>query len=331
MSSFGKLSDAQATWVLATIGGFVDAAGYASLSVVSPCLCLPAWRPALMSGMVASNVTSYVKLQGVFTSSITGNLIAATTAVTADTMVGVPMRAAVTIAFFLAGMAGTLLGLRLRVSQAWTKSAVGCALFGLELAFLLISLVAGQCYDELISATHPTTPIDHPAVVWAACLMAMSMGFHNVAAKETIANVAPTTVMTSTLVTVAGHAANTLGYWCLHHLGMQRYFFAAEADIKAYTAMQTDAGDKFWTTVRPLLCFIVGGIAGAASMKSISFWCLLVPAVLVVGLMVDLFRPIVLDVGAASAASTGTGVIHAARLFFFFVLRRPVNVDSPGF
>ncbi len=109
-SLFFALSDAHATHMLAFVGGFVDAAGY-------------------------------LKIQGVFTSSITGNLVV--TCASVSSMNGVICRSTISLAFFLAGGLGAAIALRTRISNILSQGNITILLFCLEAITLMIVWIVG--------------------------------------------------------------------------------------------------------------------------------------------------------------------------------------------
>lgn len=122
-SRFYYLSDSNVTKILAFIGGFVDAAGY-------------------------------LKLQGVFTSSITGNLVVACASV--SSLTGVICRSSVCIAFTLAGGLLSLLAIELKLSFHCSQGTISMVLFCFEALTLIIvwiiglELVSHQCKCEIL-------------------------------------------------------------------------------------------------------------------------------------------------------------------------------------
>ena len=80
---FAHLSDAAVVHLLAFVGGYIDAAGY-------------------------------LKIKGVFTSSITGNLVVACASV--SSLKGVICRSCVCVAFTAAGCVSSLISMKLRLA-----------------------------------------------------------------------------------------------------------------------------------------------------------------------------------------------------------------------
>ena len=98
-SMFYMLTDAYTIHILAFIGGYIDAAGY-------------------------------LKLQGVFTSSITGNLVVACSSV--SSLNGVICRSSVCISFTLAGVLAAALAIRAKLSKWLSPSSLSIILFLFE-------------------------------------------------------------------------------------------------------------------------------------------------------------------------------------------------------
>ena len=108
---FYLLSDAIVAQILAFVGGFVDAAGY-------------------------------LKLQGVFTSSITGNLVVACASV--SSLTGVICRACISIAFTLAGGLLAASAVEMKFSHQFSQVSVSIILFCVEAIALIAVWIAGM-------------------------------------------------------------------------------------------------------------------------------------------------------------------------------------------
>eukprot|EP01035_Chromulina_nebulosa_P019604 gene19604-25511_t len=131
------------------------------------------------------DTTGYLKLLGVFTSSITGNLVVACSSVTSNK--GVLCRSLVCVAFFLAGV-------------VW-------------IVMLIVWIVGSKKDDSIRNAEN----LNDGNVILLGTLMGAAMGFHNIAAKESITNCPPTTVMTSTLVNVASNVGAVITDYASFH------------------------------------------------------------------------------------------------------------------
>ena len=119
MSLFYVISDAFATHLLAFIGGYIDAAGY-------------------------------LKLQGVFTSSITGNLVVACSSV--SSLTGVICRSCVCISFFLSGGLAAAFAMQMKLSKHLSQSTLCIFLFLSEILTFVAVWIAGL---QLVSFSCP--------------------------------------------------------------------------------------------------------------------------------------------------------------------------------
>ena len=260
-TTFAHISDVAAVHLLAFVGGYVDAAGY-------------------------------LKFKGVFTSSITGNLVVACASVMS--LKGAVCRSCVCIAFTASGCAASLVSLKLRLAHGIRPRPLAILLFFFELALFVVVWGVGWRLNDDIDGTDN---LDAWQVVLGASLLGASMGFHNVAAKETIANCPPTTVMTSTLINVAGGFSNVIGLLlasCCCRLTPPtgpRGTYAAwtQEDGDALVKLRNEAIAKLLPLFKPLLWFIVGCIVGAVVMSYGQFHSMAIPLAIVVFLMVDIY------------------------------------------
>jgi uncharacterized membrane protein YoaK (UPF0700 family) len=254
--NYAYLTDIQAVQILAFVGGFVDSAGY-------------------------------VKLQGIFTSSITGNLVAATSSVT--TTEGVLSRALVTIAFMVAAGIATYAMIRLTLVNKWRSASVYKFLYAAEILFLVISWILGTKWNGILDSS---TNMNQSHVIIIGMMMGASMGVHNVVAKESIPNCPPTTVMTSTLVNVA----NTFSNWTGYHIAKLSASFAGDKDtddakerIGKYEKKSTEMFAKWKVTIRPAIFFLLGGVVGGFGTHYGDFTPMVIPVVLILVLMVSTY------------------------------------------
>lgn len=274
------LPDENIVHVLAFVGGYVDASGF-------------------------------LKLQSVFTSSITGNLVVA--AASTLSVHGVLCRSMVTLSFTFSAALGCILAVYLRISHKLNPKLVSVVLFSLEVAMLIISWVLGEEYLDIINTT---TDVDNWAVILVATMYASSMGFQCIAAKETISNCPATTVMTNTLVNVAALGSSALGYYIAlvsatmgikpkpdqaYHrveageapgsevaLPVPTVEEAEElAHVKQIHDKYVDFLAKFLVAVKPLVFFLAGAVIGAVITDHIHFHALCVPVVLTAGVVLD--------------------------------------------
>ena len=157
------------------------------------------------------------------------------------------------------------------------KSAefVVISLLIVEVAVLSVSWIIGHHWNNELD---DSKSVDDAEVIIVASIMAVAMGVQNVAAKEGIANVPPTTVMTSTLINTAITFAHALCNQILH------CFHSRQSENEQLTAIKKksdSAADKFIVTVKPLVYFIIGAVIGAAFMHQSSFISLVIPIAIV--------------------------------------------------
>ena len=226
---------------------------------------------------------------------------------------GVLCRSLICASFFTAGAVGAALALRARLVHALSQRTISCSLFAVEVGLLVATWAIGMRNNEAIKAN---LDIDQATNVLLACIMGAAMGFHNVAAKEAIANVPATTVMTSTMITVAQNLSNTIEFGLAKHalLRLQQPAAGAltEEAQRALAAKYDDALGKFITTGKPLLTFTVGSIIGAITMQKGDWHCLAIPIAVVVFIMLgSLLHTSV--VGEPAKATTKEVAVGAAR------------------
>ena len=252
---FAHFSNADVVHLLAFVGGFVDAAGY-------------------------------IKIRGVFTSSITGNLVVACASV--SSLNGVICRSCVSIAFAAGAGVSAMLALKLRLANRINLKYLAMILFALEIGMLVISWAVGIRLDDAITNS---INLDEWPVVLLGCFLGAAMGFHNVAAKESITGCPPTTVMTSTLINVSSGLANSLGL-LMASFGMIRltppngpkgtYLRLTKAEKDALFQLSYNGVINAMPLVRPLISFLVGAIIGAVTTKYGTFHCLAIPVALLI-------------------------------------------------
>jgi len=244
-------------FLLAFAGGFVDAAGY-------------------------------LKLFGVFTSSITGNLVVAATVV-AD-LQGVITRTSVCVSFTGAAGITASLALYLKLVKHVSLHTLALVLFGIEVVALVVVLVVGTLLNEIISKTND---IDNWSVALVASLLGLSMGVQNIAAREAVSNCPQTTVMTSTLVNVAANVSSVIAYaqFKNNNLNINEQdvcealsLTSAELEMKLEEEV-----NKLIYSAKPLLAFVLGALVGALTMQHASFYCLCIPIGLLLILLLDIF------------------------------------------
>jgi len=266
-------SEATSVSVLAFIGGYVDAVGY-------------------------------LELLGVFTSSITGNLVVAAASMTS--VHGVLCRFLITLFFTICAALNTGISLKMKL-QKYSDHHISALLYLLEAAVLLTAMIVGiKLSNNIANAVDP----DHWSVIVVASLMASAMGLHNGAVKETIPSGPSTTVMTMTLVTIANLISKSIGFYLAQRSvysqitedeardeeeDQQQDLDKLRNEAEKLNGKFVDSIDKLINASRNLVSFVIGAVLGAViSFNGAKFASLLIPILLTVGLGVSfLIKPYV--------------------------------------
>lgn len=282
---FYHLTDEAAILLLAFVGGYVDSAGY-------------------------------IKLDGLFTSSITGNLVAASTAVYHND--GAVARACVSIAFALGAAIAVVVILRLKLVNEWSKKSLAMLLFSTEAVVLAIAIPIGLVYNDSITSDGGVFRV--PLIV-VGSILGCAMGVHNAAAKEYIPNCPATTVMTMTLVSASIGFAQMVVYSAANHMGflLVPKGKPAPSDYEVqmlHKAEQSIAG--FIKVSKPIVVFIVGAIIAAVLTHVCSFWSLMIPIAVSLWFVLDIYLSIAhahavqQATAAAARAEEGKGDVEMA-------------------
>jgi uncharacterized membrane protein YoaK (UPF0700 family) len=246
------------------------------LSTKAAVLCL-----SFIGGFV--DATGYVKLYGLFTSSITGNLVVGCSALFGHS-VGLFARLYVTFFFAIGAFAITIAAAKMRVVQKRTQWDMGMVLFKYEIWCIVLALIFGVSVDY---APGGIPSIDSWQALFVGSLLALSMGVHNAAAQDLIANCPSTTVMTMTIVKVSIFLGNAVQYW----FAMKRFIVLHPPNEKPDDYEESIKKKhetnlvKFLENVQPLLFFVLGAMFGALLSIHMTFWCLIMPLLVLSGLV----------------------------------------------
>lgn len=256
---FCNLFDEEVVLILSFIGGYVDATGY-------------------------------LKLKGLFTSSITGNLVAACASVYQTQ--GVLARFFVSLFFTIAGSALVAIALKLKISEEWKPRSVSILMFLFEIAALVVAMVLGLNFDHSIKLNDSYSDW---RLVLVASVLGAAMGFHNAAAKETIPNCPATTVMTMTLVAVSAQFTNTV-FYLLATMFLINLFPKSKGKPDNYKesieSKYKETKSKFFVTFRPLVWFLIGALIGTVLTYHITYWSIFLPIALAFIIVIDMYASI---------------------------------------
>ncbi len=274
---FSHLSDFSALFLLCFVGGYVDAAGYLGLF-------------------------------GIFTGSITGNLVLAGSTVVSSagpavvgdagssvvrSAGGVVPRVVVTAVFAGGSALGGALAAGLRAHlPALPRRGVFLWLLALELASLGAFWLAGTLLADSL------TSIAAPNVTFVGAMAALAMGVQSCAVKDGMPGAPSTTVMTTTLA-VIGALLGEAGYAAAAAAGLARTPVAAEARSAAARAK----GAAFVRSTMPVVAFVLGACLGAALQYFIGFHSTCVPVALVGLVMACLALPLPAAAAPPAAAA----------------------------
>ena len=150
----------------------------------------------------------YLKLKGLFVSSITGNLVVMAASVSTDR--GLIARSLIVAAFALGCF---ILKQLMEVLRIYNMSFHFQLFFGHASILLLIlaTTIFGIIFNDEIDATS----VDSWFVIFPACLLAVSMGYQNTVCETSFRNAPPTTVMTMTLVRGANALSTALSQYVI--------------------------------------------------------------------------------------------------------------------
>lgn len=243
--------DEEVIWLMSFIGGFVDSAGY-------------------------------FKLYGLFTSSVTGSVIAACASIFQT--YGVVSRVFVAIAFALGGgfCAGAVL--KGKLAYGWKERGISKLVLIIEIVALVASIGLGLWFDPDIES------LDDWQVILIASVMAFAMGVHSAAVKELLPTAPATTVMTLTILGVSMQFVNSLSFFFARY-SLWDLYLKEDGKPSEYNALMekklSDAWAAMTKSTKPLFFFTTGALLGTAMMKFLSFWSLALPVVLLAFLLLD--------------------------------------------
>lgn len=240
--------------IFAFIGGFVDAAGY-------------------------------LKLEGLFTSSITGNLIAATASLYST--YGVIARIFVALAFAVGAFLTSGLGMKLRVCGEWSVRSVLLVGAVLQIGGFVLAILLGMLFESSIDQDNALNTYQ---LILVASAMAFSMGTQCALVKDAFPNCPSTTVVTMLLVTFASQGSQTFNYFLASNNFLDLQPVSKKRPSDYLVKMKEKCADslgKFISTARQLASFLIGGLVGAVFMSIATFYSLFIPIGLILLVLGD--------------------------------------------
>lgn len=204
---------------------------------------------AFVAGFV--DAAAFIALTGLFTAHVTGNFVLIG-AELVSTSTGVLAKLLALPTFILAVAVTRLIALALERRG----SSPLRPLLALEAVALIAFAVAGAALSPLGSP-------DGARAIGVGMLGVAAMGIQNGIGRLVIGHLAATTVMT---VNVTQAVIDVTDRLCGARLGEQ-------------------ASTRLRRTLSAVLAFAAGALAGAFGVAALSFWCVLVPAFLLIGLL----------------------------------------------
>lgn len=266
---WAHLTDFQCAALLSFIGGYIDAVGF-------------------------------VALFGMFTASITGNVVVAMAVVGSRTPYsGTATRLIIVATFVVCSAAGSLLNSVSRHRAGVTSRGVARLLLSLEAALLASYWGAGVALAPHLYADNA------PAVQALAVLATAAAAFQNSCVREALSGFPPTTALTNTLAGF-GSALGGAAAFSLAQCGALRLAPAPGSTLAAHAAK---AREGLLVVSNPLVSFTLGALLGACLYSLIGFHCLCVPEALVLALVAQLFLA---PAGEGAGAGMSAGASAAA-------------------
>ncbi|MCJ2108705.1 DUF1275 domain-containing protein [Methylobacterium sp. E-041] len=204
---------------------------------------------AFVAGFV--DAAAFIALTGLFTAHVTGNFVLIG-AELVSTSTGVLAKLLALPTFILAVALTRLIALALERRGTSPLRP----LLALEAAVLIAFAIFGAALSPLGSP-------DGARAIGIGMLGVAAMGIQNGIGRLVIGHLAATTVMT---VNVTQAVIDITDHLCGTKLGAQ-------------------AGGRLRRTLSAVLAFAAGALAGAFGVAALSFWCVLVPALVLIGLL----------------------------------------------
>lgn len=268
---FDYITNKEAIMIVCFCGGFMDAIGY-------------------------------VMLHGLFTASITGNIVTAVIPIYKDEKGFLP-RFSVWVAIAIGSWVTTSFSMKIRFVTLLNKWQVGIALFGCEVAALLVAMAIGA------SLEYPD--IDSWQTILLGVLMAFSMGVQNGAAMVMIPNCPPTTAMSGNTVRMGIYAAEAFDFYLASQQYIQLYPTKAGKPPDYDAKMRKNSEEmftKFSGSLSAISSFACGSMIGVPFGYHIGLGGIFFPVLVIGGLMVNIY--IAGKKANADMVKNGTNVIE---------------------
>jgi uncharacterized membrane protein YoaK (UPF0700 family) len=233
------------------------------------------------------DTSMWMGLFGLFTGSVTGNIVVAGVTVT-GTVSGVIPRVIVTVVYMASALVGHVIAACCYMYWGFTPRRVFSVLLILEALALGATWVSGVLLNDTL------TSIAAPNVAFVGSMAAMSIGLQASAIKEAGLTSYPSTNVLTTTITNFG---STLGSFLLHSAGAFGLLPKTAASPSAPLTKE-EWGVKIpvrwralWVSALPIFAFGAGCCLGAALQNFILFHSVCVPVAIILYLIVDTYLP----------------------------------------
>jgi len=234
---------------------------------------------SFMGGYV--DAVSYMKLFGIFTSMVTGNIIAASTTGFREGDESAIVRVLITVVFAAGIFTTTSLYLIMRHILKINRWTIGIVLFSCEAVAMAVATAVGV-YLEYEASGFPNVASWQTLLI--AGLLSLAMGIHCAATQDAIPNCPSTTMMTMNIAKTTMLAASTFQYY-LTYKGMYLYDGMDSPHLlEKFVASKKHLLER----VEQILIFVMGVIAGAVLAEYIGFWSIALPTALVAATVVNI-------------------------------------------
>jgi uncharacterized membrane protein YoaK (UPF0700 family) len=221
-----------------------------------------------MGGFV--DAAGYIKFHGLFTSSITGNLVAAMASVYSS--YGILSRVMLAIGFCLGAVFASSIQLRLKLFKGWSTRWLLIFTSLAQIITTAVAILFGMLYDKYMN---DGDALRTWRLIFVSTIISASMGIQNSAVKDNFSSAPSTTVVTMLLVTLSSQGAQALLYY-LASLGLVDLNREGQPRPDNYyqsmVLKENETTAKMIASARHLLSFLVGGVIGAVLIHNFTFW-----------------------------------------------------------
>lgn len=247
------------------------------------------------------DTVGFILLKSLFCASITGNLVKI--AQITERMSNVTGYIVITIAYGLGSGTTRVLSTFLKSRRGVDLPLVGIIIFVTEIVWLIAAMLVGSFLENLIAES---ADMNTWSVIVTGVLFSMAMGTQAGAASNVFTSFPNTTGMTASVASACSAACSVLMLYArLHQLSCCYLPYEDYRKLSERTDIETNKAERMLLVEKssgaidelskqtfPLVFFILGAFAGAYSSSKIKFWCLAVPILIVIIMIVELYLQI---------------------------------------